>query len=79
MVDDMIFREGQLRAEPSILLRYYWTRFGTEDCVGCQGTKGRNTRDRVLPSSRWVTGMERFTSDIKDADITGAMFVCNNG
>ena len=26
-----------------------------------------------------MTGTERFTSDTKDVDITGAMFVCNNG
>jgi len=26
-----------------------------------------------------VTGAERFDSDAKDVDITGAMFVCNDG
>ena len=46
-----------------------------------RGTKVPRAESRVsfLPGSRWVTGAERFDSDAKDYDITGAMFVNNDG
>jgi hypothetical protein len=32
-----------------------------------------------LQEQKTVTGAEHFDSDTKDVDITGAMFVCNDG
>ena len=40
--------------------------------------QGQESTESFLPGSRWVTGAERFDSDAKDYDITGAMFVNND-
>jgi len=39
---------------------------------GAPRCQGLESQGRILPWSRWVTGAERFSSDTKDVDITGA-------
>jgi hypothetical protein len=56
----------------------FWTRFGTEDCAGYQGTKGR--KQSKLPALIQMGGWcGAFDSDAKDYDITGAMLVTGDG